>query len=316
MRRVTACVANLNKKRVKKRGGKPPLYAIICKGMKKFLSIILIAALSLNLFAGSAFAYGKQVTPEYSPVKSKTRVWLGAILMIAGGFLAYDGFSKVRSNVTDASFMLSGDNIFGNGKTGFGSYFTHDPEATVYKLYSAGMIRNIGNVDLRNVRIEVRYKLWEGGSGGSGADAGYYPPDGGNYASPEGFNLAKLHDNDWDNTIDYSTIGSTIPRGPEDIEDAVYNEYTGKVGSTFTDNTLNGMLQVTVTADYDKKYKDKTKNPFQGYTGIALLLTGGYLIVDYIISTRKLKYYMQKHDMNLNFARTSDQVSVLLSKRI
>ncbi|MCL2388826.1 MAG: hypothetical protein FWC85_00400 [Elusimicrobia bacterium] len=294
--------------------------------MKKIITAVLLVSLNFNLaFAAvptpATTNWGRPVTPEFSPARPRSRIWIGVGLMLLGGFLAIDGFSQVNRDVTDASFVLSGFDIFSLGEVGFGAYWVDrsDLPTPVYHLVSAGNIRNVGNTDIRNMTIHISYRLY-GGAQVPWAPGGYFP--GGTATVTQNGNvITNLNIADravWENTANMPT-GSHFPNGPgsnEDGNNAVFNQWAGNVGETFSDRTADGLLQIRITGEYDRVFRRRTKNAFQGYTGVALALTGGYLILDYIVSLRRIERYMQRHHLDFRFAQSNGKIGAVLSKRI
>ncbi|WP_372519479.1 hypothetical protein [Candidatus Ruminimicrobiellum ovillum] len=171
--------------------------------MKKFVSILLTLCFCANI----SFAFDPYADEEIEK-KSYKKLYYGIALTLLGGFLAYDGFSLEKVDVSkpsvdyltvshsewiqnpggDFSYQLrSGISL--NNDTGV-TYFTKDDQdkitkITDYSIYEIkkveadetsrydpkdydqytveqNILYNNGNVDLKNLTIEVRYKFDDG----------------------------------------------------------------------------------------------------------------------------------------------------------
>ena len=71
--------------------------------MKKFIC----AAAAFFIFANTAFGYGNVQYEDFNEYKSKYRILYGALLVIGGSLLAYDGFRTVRTDKLKPSFNMN-----------------------------------------------------------------------------------------------------------------------------------------------------------------------------------------------------------------
>ncbi len=168
--------------------------------MKKFVSILLTLCFCANI----SFAFDPYADEEIEK-KSYKKLYYGIALTLLGGFLAYDGFSLEKVDVSKPSVdyltvshsewiqnpgggfsyqLRSGISL--NNDTGV-TYFTDEGKnkITDYSIYEIkkveadetsrydpkdydqytveqNILYNNGNVDLRDLTIEVRYKFDDG----------------------------------------------------------------------------------------------------------------------------------------------------------
>ncbi len=177
--------------------------------IKKILSVLL----TLCLFVNISFAFDPYADEEIEK-KSYKKLYYGIALTLLGGFLAYDGFSLEKVDVSKPSVdfttvshsewvqtstgttianpnkyeLRSGysDNITAVGEQDFTKYEIDDQ---LYTIENNALFNN-GNVSLKNITIEVAYKFASGAyidKYGKPAEGEYY------YDKEEGQYLSVFH---------------------------------------------------------------------------------------------------------------------------
>ncbi|MDR1696230.1 MAG: hypothetical protein LBR69_06345 [Endomicrobium sp.] len=262
--------------------------------MRKFIVLVL----SICVFANAAFAYGGRNYEEFNEYRSKYRILYGLLLVVGGGFLAYDGFRTVKIDISKpaVSFTASG-------------MWNYTPFGGVERVLNAkGTITNTGNVTLKQLTFEVRYRS-------TGYQSGFYYPAPDYRGNPTGFPVdftgigSILYTsevgqiNNWENHSFYSRM------------DANGNDPFGSPDPYWSDD---GSLVEIVNVNYtwDKKYKEEMNNVYEGLAGVVLFGAGVYVLVDYIVSLNRFNYYMKKHGMDIYVENNYDEFQLKMSKRI
>lgn len=314
--------------------------------MKKILSIFL----TLCLFANVSFAFDPYADDEVE-TKSYKKLYYGIVLTLVGGFLAYDGFSfedvdvskpsvdyttvlhsewvhgtdqkyYLRSGYTDNSIHPSG----GSGDYTKYKYKIDDTsEAVVYNV-EKNILYNNGNVDLKNLTIEVRYKFDDGKIIG---------PDG-QHLVDEGYHIAtnlsktieyvnidlkKGKSISWEDVWYYTTVQTDQPEGkqrePYVGEGSSQND--GTTGLNLGEGALN-LMDIRVILNKNQQYKPiyekRHKSDIEGVAGIMVGIAGIYFIIDHFVDMHKFNAYAKKHDLNFKVATASNEYKLMLQKRI
>ena len=269
--------------------------------MKKFLCIVL----TLFILSNTAFAYGSVDYDDFSEYKSKYRILYGAILLVGGAVLSYDGFRKVKVNDSRPEVTINFNSYW---------YTTTDP-SPYYQIKSSGTVQNTGNVDLRNVTFYVRYKD-EKGEYVNNALADQTQVNFSGFSSGETINLSKTDNSvDWSHEFKYLTAGRNLPDGHEVDSPTNPQEYVyrGQYPST---NSAAHFEIADVQYEYDKIYKKEMNNAFEGVAGLLLIGGGAYLLIDYLVSVKKFDYYMKKKNIKFYVENNFDEFAFKLSKKI
>ncbi|MCL1971602.1 MAG: hypothetical protein FWG57_01260 [Endomicrobia bacterium] len=269
--------------------------------IKKVIAVFMTALLLSSFINAQAFAYSSVNYDEFNEHKSKYRLLYGAILIVGGGILAVDGFRTVRTDISKPAVRLN-----------FSSFWYQD--VTNYVAEANGTITNTGNVDLRDVKVLIRYKT---------KDEGFRPDE---YGIPITFdsgadyinNFAVNESKTWDSRISYPLhdAGGNIqnePMGPSSNIELTYVDNNATYPS-LTPTTLVDI--VNIEYDYTKKYKNETNNPYEGLLGLLLIAGGAYLIIDYVVSLKKFDYYMKKNNMDIYLANSGEEFKLMLNKKI
>lgn len=239
----------------------------------------------------------------------------------------------------------------------------YNPEAeeydpTNFDRYSVepNILYNTGNVDLRDITIEVRYKYVESGTyigphGESITKEGYYIDEQGErqYVENQGFHTAETNESQstdtetvetavyenlpplkkgehitWQDIWEYPTDGTSQPEKDKFRKPYFYNSTTGTYDSG-TDGLHLGkdsatLMEVRVklkkNINYTPIYEKRHKSDLEGVAGIFVGLAGIYFIVDHFVDLHKFNVYAKKHSLNLRFATVSNGYKLMLQKRI
>ncbi|MCL2335140.1 MAG: hypothetical protein FWC57_03645 [Endomicrobia bacterium] len=272
--------------------------------MKKFLIVLLCCCFTLSVFKVPVYSYGSQNYEDFSEEKSKYRILIGIILVVGGGFLAYDGFRSVKVDISKPSYsILNLQSRWNVRSDGFSLW-----------IKSRGDIVNTGNVTLHVTNMEVRYQT---------NSPNYYYPDQGALGNISGdsvnigagltlnvndqvyWSVAKPHTRDIMHPNDPK--GDQGQKGDDDGND---NWFPDNIDS----NTYAEVVNLKYT--WDKKYKTQMNSPYEGIAGVVLLGAGAYLLIDYIVSLNKFEYYMKKHSMDVYVQNSSDEFRLMFSKRM
>ena len=218
--------------------------------MKKILSIMLALSLCVNI----SFAFDPYADEEIEK-KSYKKLYYGIVLTLLGGFLAYDGFSKEEVDVSKPSVdytSVSHSEWVQNPAGGEFSYqmrsgvslnnvsnydYDDDTREVNYNKYEydgefysvePNKLYNNGNVDLKNITIEVRYRYGDGtyigdNTGTHVVKEGYHVAETKSSQSTstehvvdakyENITLAKGETITWQDIWDYTTVESDPPNG-------------------------------------------------------------------------------------------------------
>ena len=327
--------------------------------MNKILSILLMLCFFVNI----SFAFDSYADDEVEK-KSYKKLYYGIVLTLLGGFLAYDGFSTEEVDISKPSvdyttvlhseWVQKGQNgsevqneIGGKYilRSGYTDNSTIPPEAgtkwdyTKYKIdgevytVEQNILYNNGNVDLRNLTIEVRYKYDSGtiikdeNPGEHENFNGEPTSDGYHKATKtevyENLTLKKGKSLTWQDVWEYSTAETSPPnrneREPytENDEGEIINPGTaglnlGKDGLSL----MNIRIKLNKNQQYKPIYEKRHKSEIEGVAGIMVGLAGIYFIVDHFIDMHKFNNYAKKHDLNFKILTASNGYKLMLQKRI
>jgi uncharacterized membrane protein len=264
------------------------------------------------MFANAAFAYGSRDYEEFAEYKSKYRILWGILMIVGGGFLSYDGFRNIKIDISNPSIDTS--NLKAKWYDSFGGGSPDPDRPLSYNLVSEGTVRNSGNVDLKSVYFEVRYKC----QSDYAPETAYNPNTGRkDIVAGEGVIFDKTHTaltnlqisetDSWSNSYSYPTGGTNPPIGSH--HDVWYPDPS-------TDPNTHLVEVVNVKLEWDKKYKKEMNNVYEGIAGVLLAGGGIYLLVDYIVGLKRFDYYTRKHNMKIYVANNYDEFKLMVSKRI
>jgi len=277
--------------------------------MKKILAAVLCCCFLLSAATLPAYSYGTQNYEDFSEYKSKYRILYGILLVVGGGFLAYDGLRTVKVDISRPSTNITLQSRW-NETNKPGDIF----------LQAKGTITNTGNVTLNNIIFEVRYQSTNPsyyyprqyvGGGETG-----YPVSLGSGGAGEPFpSLGINNTSSWSvqNDSTFGEAGGNPPRGTAGTPGV--NNGADNWFPTATDPYTYAEV-VNLKYTWDKKYKTKMNNAFEGVAGILLFGAGAYLLIDYIASLNKFEYYMKKHSMDVYVQNSSDEFQLMFSKRL
>ena len=313
--------------------------------MNKILSVLLMLCFFINI----SFAFDSYADYEVEK-KSYKKLYYGIALTLLGGFLAYDGFSTEEIDVSKPSvdyttvlhsewiqkgsgqkyILRSGytDNITA---TGTEDYTKYEIDGKVYTV-EQNVLYNNGNVDLKDITIEVRYKydsgtIIEDENPGEHTDNGAPTSDGYHVAKRtevyENLTLKKGESLTWQDVWEYSTAETSPPnrneREPytENDEGEIINPGTaglnlGKDGLSL----MNIRIKLNKNQQYKPIYEKRHKSEIEGVAGIMVGLAGIYFIVDHFIDMHKFNNYAKKHDLNFKILTASNGYKLMLQKRI
>jgi len=213
----------------------------------------------------------------------------GMVLMAAGSFAAIDGFKEVVDDEWDEPIIIGTNKIdISNPQVDYSNWAWTSEKIISWWADAAGTMTNTGNVDLKNVMVNVTF-----------FDTLYTPIET-NSTFVNSTNLG-------------ISVGSTIS----------WDRYYNNCGSSYP--VLAG---ITVTYDYDPIYETqsiygivhrttyKKKNELQGYAGIAAGAGGLYLIIDSVLDNSRIKKAMKKRDLDIQFAQKPNYFGLRLTKRL
>ena len=306
--------------------------------MKKILSVFLMLCFVVNVsFAFDAYAGDEVETKSYK------KLYYGIVLTLLGGFLVYDGFSTEETDITkpsvDTMTVLHSEWVQNNGarnyelRSGYSDnttahtgedYTRYEMNGNVFTV-EKNVLYNNGNVDLKDLTIEVRYKYDSGDIIGPNGehlkDEGYHTAT--NTEIYENFDLKKGESLTWDDVWRYTTEGTSPPnnneRKPytENEKGEVINP--GTEGLNLGKKSLSLMdvrVKLNKHQQYTPIYRKKHKSEIEGVAGIVLGLAGIYFIIDHFIDMHKFNAYAKKHDLNFKIATASNEYKLMLQKRI
>ena len=331
--------------------------------MKKILSVLLTLCLVTNI----SFAAFDPYADEEVEKKSYKKLYYGIFLTLLGGFLAYDGFSKEEVDVSKPkvdTLTVSHSEWVQN---------PHDPDdpsrtpRPVYQLRSGIAINNVlesdyehylydkdkppyvvelnkvynnGNVNLKNVTIEVAYKFASGkyiSDKGKPVDGEYYYD--GNVRKSV-FHTVTLVDKDeekaatnitiekgkfvtwkdvWEYTSEQTDAPNNTQRHPYVEETPEQEGDDGLTGLNLGKDSVKLMeirVKLNKKQQYKPIYEKRNKCDAEGVAGILVGLTGIYFIVDHFLDMHKFNAYAKRHHLNLRLATASNEYKLMLQKRI
>ncbi|GAB1401987.1 hypothetical protein MASR1M68_08980 [Elusimicrobiota bacterium] len=285
--------------------------------MKRIISLFLVICLSANM----AFAFDPYSEEEVEK-KSPLRLIYGIALTLTGAFLAYDGFSKVEYDVSKPSVDYM--------TVVHAEWTSSDKDSQdkyVYTLTSGhglptkpsdppiepNIIYNSGNVDLTNVKIEVRYF-----NVSQVPIVVFYNPERPDdqttdiygYRTIDTISLAKGESVTWEDTFAYYAAGSEVPGGVQRVIDENIGLYLGEATSIIME------VRLDLSNSYTKIYEKKNKSDLEGAAGIVIASAGIYFLADYFIGLKKFDRYMKQNQMNIRLASYPSEYKLLFQKRI
>ncbi len=286
--------------------------------MKKIISLFLVICLSANI----AFAFDPYAgTEEEADKKSPIQLIYGIVLTLTGAFLTYDGFSKVEYDTSKPSVdyltVIHGEwNQLGVGSeqfeytisSGTTTWPATDPANTIIN----NVVYNSGNVDLTNIKIEVRYFNLKGMP--VVVDSGEYITDDNGYRTIKTVSIAKNEYVPWQDIFKYIAASAEMPaEGKARTPDAVDSEH----GLYLGEDTLQIMqVRIDLSDCYTKIYEKRNKSDLEGAAGIVIASAGIYFLADYFIGLKKFDRYMKQNNMNIRLASSPSEYRLLLQKRI
>lgn len=281
--------------------------------MKRIISLFLVVCLSANM----AFAFDPYAEEDVEK-KSPLKLIYGIALTLTGAFLTYDGFSKVEVDVSKPAVDYM--------TIVHAEWTQNDPvdEKYVYTLTSGhglpatpaieqNVIYNSGNVDLTNVKIEVRYFHVSQVP----IVVNYDPErpddqttDYQGYRTVDTINLAKGDFIRWEDTFAYYAAGTELPGGVQRTIDTNIGLYLGEATSIIME------IRLDLSNSYTKIYEKKNKSDLEGAAGIVIASAGIYFLADYFIGLKKFDRYMKQNQMNIRLASFPSEYKLLFQKRI
>lgn len=285
--------------------------------MKRIISLLLVICLSVNM----AFAFDPYVEEEVEK-KSPLKLIYGIALTLTGAFLAYDGFSKVEVDVSKpsvdymtvvhAEWNQSAPDAEQKYVYTFKSGYSGFPTPTI----DQNIIYNSGNVDLTNVKIEVRYfhvnqepiVVWPTAPRPGDETTDIY-----GYRTIDTISLAKGESITWEDTFAYYAAGAEMPGGTErqaDAIDATGGLYRGEATWEIME------VRLDLSNSYTRIYEKKNKSDLEGAAGIVIASAGIYFLADYFIGLKKFDRYMKQNQMNIRLATYPSEYKLLFQKRI
>ena len=317
--------------------------------IKKILSVLL----TLCLFVNVSFAFDPYADEEVEK-KSYKKLYYGIALTLLGGFLAYDGFSLEKVDVSKPSVdyttvlhsewtqvtelgQSSNDKYEYKIKSGWTEdiYREYEIEDVVYNLCTEtteyNRIYNNGNVDLNNITIEVRYRNHGGNiivcddpdiqkHNGEDTTDGYHK-----VIYQGKISLAKGESFSWKDVWGYSTIATngevdpnSTPAGDDRVQ-YIEGRNPGTEGLNLGEKALI-LMDVRVILEknqqYTPIYETRHKNDLEGVAGVFVGIAGIYFIIDHFFDMHKFNAYAKRHHLNLRVATASNQYKLMLQKRI
>jgi len=286
--------------------------------LKKIISLFLVICLSANI----AFAFDPYAgTEEEADKKSPIQLIYGIVLTLTGAFLTYDGFSKVEYDVSKPSVdyltVIHGEwNQLGAGEAQF-EYTISSGTTTWLATAPANTIinnavYNKGNVDLTNVKIEVRY--FKSDNTPVVVESGEYATDDNGYRTIKIVSIAKNEYETWQDIFKYIAASAQMPaEGKPRTPDAVDSEH----GLYLGEDTLKIMqVRIDLSGCYTKIYEKRNKSDLEGVAGIVIAGAGIYFLADYFIGLKKFDRYMKQNQMNIMLASCPSEYKLLFQKRI
>lgn len=305
--------------------------------MKRILSILLMLCLCVNI----SFAFDPYADEEVEK-KSYKKLYYGIVLTLVGGFLAYDGFSTEEVDVSkpnvDYTTVLHSEWVHNKSTFNYGvrSGYSENPEIgdgdyTKYKIdgkvytVEENVLYNNGNVDLKNITVEVRYKF---NSGDIIGPNGEHLKDGGYHTATNStktieytdISLKKGETITWHDVWSYTTTQTDQPKG--DARSPYVEgeeENPGTQGLNLGKDALN-LMDIRIVLKKEQQYKPiyekRHKSDIEGVAGVMVGLAGIYFIVDHFIDMHKFNTYAKKHDLNFKIATASNEYKLMLQKRI
>ena len=287
--------------------------------MKRIITLFLVICLCVN----AAFAFDPYADEELEK-KSPAKLIYGIAMTLAGAFLAYDGFSQVETDLSRPSVdYITVSHVEWN-QTGFDSEeqmyeytFKSGHSAWPTPTIDQNVVYNSGNVDLKNIKIEVRYF----NTNQAPIVVSFPPPRTGDQTTDAyGYrtvmtviDLAKGESVNWTDTFAYYTAGSEMPAGTQRESSA-----TDETGGLYRGEKTSAIMQIRIDLSncYTKMMGKKNKSDFEGVSGLVIAGAGIYLLADYFVGLKKFDRYMKKKDVNVRFASYSNEYRLMLQKRL
>lgn len=327
--------------------------------MSKILSVLLMLCFFINI----SFAFDSYADDEVEK-KSYKKLYYGIVLTLLGGFLAYEGFSTEEVDISkpsvDYTTVLHSEWVQSSEKkyilrSGYTDNSTIPPEAgtkwdyTKYKIdgevytVEQNILYNNGNVDLRNLTIEVRYK-YDSGTIIEDENPAAHPGNGApTNPTSDGYHIAKKTEEvatetkvyknlplkkgeslTWQDVWEYSTAKESSP--PYGNEREPYTENSDREiinpGTTGLNLGKDGLYLMDIRVKLNKGdqytpiYEKRHKSEIEGVAGIMVGLAGIYFIVDHFVDMHKFNTYAKKHDLNFKIMTASNEYKLMLQKRI
>ncbi len=285
--------------------------------MKKIISLFLVICLSANVaFAFDPYAGTEEETDKKSPIQ----LIYGIVLTLTGAFLTYDGFSKVEYDTSkpsvDSLTVIHGEwNQLGVGSEQFqytlSSGTTTWPSTAPANEIINNVVYNSGNVDLTNVKIEVRY--FKSDNTPVVVESGEYATDANGYRTIKTVSIAKNEYETWQDIFKYIAASAEMPAGTEREPYAINSDG----GLYLGEDTLQIMqVRIDLSGCYTKIYEKRNKSDLEGAAGIVIASAGIYFLADYFIGLKKFDRYMKQNNMNIRLASSPSEYRLLLQKRI
>ncbi len=324
--------------------------------MKRILSVIL----TLCLVANISFAAFDPYADEEVEKKSYKKLYYGIALTLLGGFLAYDGFSKEEVNVSkprvDALTVSHSEWVQNPGgrpvyqiRSGISinnvleadyEHYLYDEDRPPY-VVELNKLYNNGNVDLKNVTIEVAYKFDDGtyiGANGEHVKGEYYYNEEKERVSvfhtvtlvneegtgpAENIGIKKGEYVTWKDVWEYPSEGTdqpnNTPRQPYVEGGQGQQANPGLTGLNLGKHSVKLMLvrvKLNKNQQYKPIYEKRNKCDAEGVAGILVGLAGIYFIVDHFLDMHKFNAYAKRHHLNLRLATASNEYKLMLQKRL
>ena len=310
--------------------------------MKKILTLTISFLFLTNIVFA---AYSKYDYDELQEKKSYKKLYYGLALTLVGGFLVFDGFSKVEEDISKPSVdytsvlyyeWLQGDEQYGKTtytlRSGVGDPYYIDGQS--YSVIP-NAVYNTGNVDLYNITVEVRYYTKDPGSGfdiyaplkdGTSLVGGKQTTDYYHTVSVRNVSLNKNKFFEWTDVWTYETAAKNPPKGYDrkDVEitsSKTEGVYLGENALAKKDNANeSGAMEIRIKLkpweNYKPIYAKKNKSDLEGVAGILLVTAGIYFLLDYAFGFTEFKRYMKNNDMDFRLASRPSEYKLLFEKRL
>lgn len=272
--------------------------------MKKITTLFLILCFSANI----SLAFDPYADEEIEK-KSNTKLYYGIILTLVGGFLAYDGFSQEKVDISKpkvdyetvihAEWYQNGTAFNYEIRSGNSKYSTPEIQQNI--------IYNTGNVDLTNVTIEIAYLNRAGEIVKDAGDPDYH-------TVVNAVDIKKGESLTWQDIYYYTTTLTNPPGWTEQRGDWGTGEgagiYTGESATEYMD------IKIDLSNSYTPIYEKRNKSDIEGVSGIVIGIAGIYLIVDHFVDMHKFDQYMKRNNLDVKLAKATNEYKILFQKRL